>query len=48
MNSLPTIPLFPPGRLVATPGALACLWEVILALGVHSGRMKGKREVIPR
>lgn len=25
MNSLPTIPLFPPGRLVATPGALALL-----------------------
>jgi hypothetical protein len=27
MNSLPTIPLFPPGRLVATPGALALLDE---------------------
>lgn len=25
MNSLPTIPLFPPGQLVATPGALALL-----------------------
>jgi hypothetical protein len=25
MNSLPTIPLFPPGRLVATPGALGLL-----------------------
>ena len=25
MHSLPTIPLFPPGRLVATPGALALL-----------------------
>jgi hypothetical protein len=25
MNSLPTIPLFPPGRLVVTPGALALL-----------------------
>jgi|SRR5579883_2854269 hypothetical protein len=25
MNSLPTLPLFPPGRLVATPGALALL-----------------------
>jgi hypothetical protein len=25
MNSIPTIPLFPPGRLVATPGALALL-----------------------
>ena len=25
MNSLPTIPLFPPGRLVATPGTLALL-----------------------
>ena len=25
MNSLPTIPLFPAGRLVATPGALALL-----------------------
>jgi hypothetical protein len=25
MNSLPTIPLFPPGRLVAAPGALALL-----------------------
>ena len=25
MNSLPTIPLIPPGRLVATPGALALL-----------------------
>ena len=25
MNSLPTIPLFPPGRMVATPGALALL-----------------------
>ena len=28
MNSLPTIPLFPPGRLVATPGALALLERV--------------------
>ena len=28
MNSLPTIPLFPPGRLVATPGALAVLEQV--------------------
>jgi len=27
MNSLPTIPLFPPGRLVATPGALVLLEE---------------------
>jgi len=27
MNSLPTIPLFPPGRMVATPGALALLDE---------------------
>jgi hypothetical protein len=27
MNSLPKIPLFPPGRLVATPGALALLDE---------------------
>jgi hypothetical protein len=25
MNSLPAIPLFPPGRLVSTPGALALL-----------------------
>jgi hypothetical protein len=25
MNSLSTIPLFPPGRLVATPGALGLL-----------------------
>lgn len=25
MNSLPTIPLFPPGQIVATPGALALL-----------------------
>jgi hypothetical protein len=25
MNFLPTIPLFPPGKLVATPGALALL-----------------------
>ena len=25
MNSLPTIPLFAPGRMVATPGALALL-----------------------
>lgn len=25
MNSLPTIPLFPAGRIVATPGALALL-----------------------
>lgn len=25
MNSLPTIPLFSPGRIVATPGALALL-----------------------
>jgi hypothetical protein len=25
MNSLPTVPLFPPGRMVATPGALALL-----------------------
>jgi hypothetical protein len=28
MNSLPTIPLFPPGRLVATPGALALLERI--------------------
>ena len=27
MDSLPTIPLFPPGRIVATPGALALLEE---------------------
>jgi hypothetical protein len=27
MNSLPTIPLFPPGRLVATPGTLDLLDE---------------------
>lgn len=28
MNSLPTIPLFPAGRLVATPSALALLEQV--------------------
>ena len=28
MNSQPTIPLFPSGRLVATPGALALLEQV--------------------
>lgn len=28
MNSLPTIPLFPPGRMVATPGALALLEQI--------------------
>ena len=28
MNSLPTIPLFPAGRLVATPGALTLLEQV--------------------
>ena len=28
MNALPTIPLFPSGRLVATPGALALLEQV--------------------
>jgi hypothetical protein len=28
MNSLPTIPLFSAGRLVATPGALALLEQV--------------------
>ena len=28
MNHLPTMPLFPPGRLVATPGALALLAQV--------------------
>jgi hypothetical protein len=28
MNSRPTIPLFPPGRLVATPGALALLERI--------------------
>ena len=28
MNSLPTIPLFPSGRFVATPGALALLQQV--------------------
>ena len=28
MNSLPTIPLFPPGQIVATPGALALLEQV--------------------
>ncbi|MBV8050961.1 MAG: hypothetical protein JOZ80_07230 [Acidobacteriaceae bacterium] len=27
MNSLPTVPLFPSGHLVATPGALALLDE---------------------
>jgi hypothetical protein len=27
MNSLPTIPLFPPGQIVATPGALRLLEE---------------------
>lgn len=27
MNSLPTIPLFPPGQIVATPGALRLLDE---------------------
>ena len=27
MDSLPIIPLFPPGRIVATPGALALLEE---------------------
>jgi hypothetical protein len=27
MNSLPIIPLFPAGRIVATPGALALLEE---------------------
>jgi hypothetical protein len=27
MNSLPTVPLFSPGRIVATPGALALLEE---------------------
>jgi hypothetical protein len=28
VNSLPTIPLFPVGRLVATPGALALLEQI--------------------
>ena len=28
MNSLPALPLFPTGRLVATPGALALLEQV--------------------
>jgi len=28
MNSLPTIPLFPAGQIVATPGALALLEQV--------------------
>ena len=28
MNSLPTIPLFPAGQIVATPGALALLQRV--------------------
>ena len=28
MNSRPTIPLFPPGRLVAKPGALALLERI--------------------
>lgn len=27
MNSCPTIPLFPPGQIVATPGALRLLGE---------------------
>ena len=27
MNSLPTMPLFPPGQIVATPGALRLLDE---------------------
>jgi len=28
MNSLPTIPLFPAGQIVATPGALALLEQI--------------------
>ena len=28
MNSLPAVPLFPPGRIVATPGALALLEQL--------------------
>jgi hypothetical protein len=28
MNSLPTIPLFPAGQIVVTPGALALLEQV--------------------
>jgi hypothetical protein len=28
MNTLPTIPLFPSGRLVATPGALVLLEQI--------------------
>jgi hypothetical protein len=28
MNSLPTIPLFSPGQIVATPGALALLEKI--------------------
>jgi hypothetical protein len=42
MNSLPTIPLFPPGRLVAMPGALALLEQTNKSpLEFLSSRLRG-------
>ena len=42
MNSLPTIPLFPAGRLVATPGALALLEQINKSpLGFLSRHLRG-------
>lgn len=42
MNSLPTIPLFPPGQIVATPGALRLLEETNKSpLEFHSRHLRG-------
>src|SRR5207245_3861626 len=41
MNSLPTIPLFPAGQIVATPGALALLEEAKTPLEFLSRHLRG-------
>jgi hypothetical protein len=41
VNSLPTIPLFPSGRLVATPGALALLEQTNRSLEFLSRHLRG-------
>src|SRR5207245_11572477 len=41
MNSLPTIPLFPAGQIVATPGALALLEEAKTPLEFLSSHLRG-------
>jgi len=41
MNSLPTIPLFPAGQIVARPGALALLEEAKTPLEFLSRHLRG-------